>query len=362
MSLSAGYLTAIPRDKKRRERERLAAKRALGGMVSVDTSIAVVGMAGGLDLRRIGSMFKAVLVADELLADAQIAVSSARESSPAVATYDPGLGQPVLREISEDQRRAFVEKTQVVLRTLRRWQRVSSGHLPSPGDSGEREEDPRPWDASIRVALSRDGCALWCDDLGLRNFAELEEIPTFGTWALVEVLSATSDHAWLPAGIDMKMQLLRERVADVPISLSDLGRAADESADPEIAVEFYLRRPHSWKYNSTETLEWYLQRVEAMAEGPYHERVPLMLYQACIGWGSAVADSAQKGVINELLAKTLLAVRNLDIHPTLAAASRYAERELDAKVKPDPLQSVVEKMEEAIVAIWESEPPPNHNI
>ena len=362
VSLSAGYLTAIPRDEKRRERERLAARRALGGVVAVDTSVAVVGMAGGLDLRRIGSMFKAVLVADELLADAQMAVSSARESPPAVATYDPGLGRTVLTEISEDRRRALVEKTQVALRTLKRWQRVSSGHLPSPGDRGEREEDPRPWDASIRVALSREGCGLWCDDLGLRNFAELEGVPTFGTWALFEVLSATSDHAWLPTAIDVKMQLLRERVANVPISLGDLGRAADESDGPEVAVEHYLRRPHLWKDNPTRTLEWYLHRVQAMAEGPHHERVPMMLYQACMGWGSAVADSAQKGVINELLAKTLLAVRNLDIHPTLAAASRYAERELDAKVKPDPLQSVVEKMGKAIVTIWESEPPPNQNI
>ncbi len=360
-SLAAGYLTAIPSDESRRERECRAARRALGGVVAVDTSVAVVGMAGGLDLRRFGSMFKTVLVADELLADAQIAVSSARRSPPAVATYDPGLGERLMKEISEERREALVEKTQVALRTLKGWQRVSSGHLPSTGERREREDETRPWDASIRVALSRKGCALWCDDLGLRNIAELEGVPTFGTWALFEVMSATTDHAWLPNAIDVKIQLLREGVADVPIPLSDLGRAADESDGPEVAVELYLRRPQSWKDDSNETFGWYLQRVQEAAEGPQHERVPMLLYQACIGWGSAVADSAQKGVINELLAKTLLAVGNLDIHPTLAAASRYAERELDAKVKPDPLQKTVEKIENAIATISESETPPRYS-
>lgn len=357
VSFAAGYLTAIPRDENRRKSERQAAKRALGGTVVVDTSVAIVGLAGGLDLRRMGRVFESVLVADELIADARMAVSSTRELPPAVATYDPGLGRPVITEISVEQRRASVKEAQFVLKKLEQWQRVSSGHLPA-AEGPEREEDFRPWDASIRLAASRDGCALWCDDLGLRTLAELEGIPTFGTWALYQVLSATSDYPWLPTATETQMQLLRKRVADVPISLSDLGRAADESSEPEVAVELYLRRPHSWREDPNQTLAWYSLRAKAMAEGPHHERIPLLLYQACIGWGSAVSDAAQKGVINELLAKTLLAVRNLDIHPTLAASSKYAERELASTPKSDPLLDVVGNIAEAVKNIRGGRPLP----
>ncbi|MDE0122008.1 MAG: hypothetical protein OXS33_09795 [bacterium] len=343
-SLAAGCLTAIPFDKDRRDRERGAAKRALGGKVAVDTSVALVGSVLGLDTHRLSRVFKAVLAADELIADARIAVASAREPVAGFAFHDPALDQIVISEISEEQHRALIQKTESVLQILSGWQRVSSGPLPPPRELGGAEESLRPWDASIRVALSTEGGALWCDDVALRGAAESVGIPSFGTWALYEELSTTHQHEWLPDPTALKMRLLRAGVADVPISLGELGRAADSREEPDIAVELFLRRPYVWSDRPINTLRWYLQRVKVMREGPHRKRVPMLLYQASYGWGTAVSDADRNAVISDVLGKTVLLVNDPAITPTLLGASRYAAKELSPTTRPDPLRDAAKKM------------------
>ena len=342
MSLKAGWLTAIPADKDRRDRERQAAREALGGKVVVDTSVAVLGVTSGLDLRQLSDEFKVVLVTDELVSDARTAVTWAKEPVVAFTGYDSVLDQPTITEIDEGQRRAMIEKAESVSEILSGWQQTRSGHLPPPVHLGA-EERFKPWDSSVRVS-STDGCALWCDDLGLRTMAESEGIPTFGTWALLEALSSTPESTWPAPTTEMKMRLLRAQIADVPISLNDLSQTVDESDASNIAVNCLLARPHVWIENPSDTFGWCLERVRELCQGPHRQRVMGLLQAVCYGWGTVVPMSAQRAVVGGALGGAILIVSDPAMTPQLLTASRYATHELDPRAKPDPLPEAAHKM------------------
>lgn len=332
-TMEGGWLTAISTDSDERETERLAATQAINGRVAVDTSVVVVGTNAELDIERLGEEFESVLVADELIADARVTVARIRQGPDGVVTYDFGLGQNMLTEIDENQRMDATERAQGLLDTLLAWQVVRSGPLQAPVNIGENERHFRPWDASIRVAHST-GSALWCDDMALRRWATSVGIPTFGTWALYEVLSSLPQGDWLPTPREMKKRLLRTRIADVPILFDELTPTMDNNDSLCIATELFLRRSYVWSRTPVKTREWYLKRVNALMESPNRQRIPILFYQACYGWGTAVSNSDQKPVTSDLLARTLLAVKDPEITPVLVAAGRYAANEL---AEPDPL-------------------------
>ena len=340
MSRAAGWLTAISIDEDQRDRERQTALEAMGGTVVVDTSVVALGVASGLELDHLAKEFKTVLVADELISDARAAVASTQEPVTAVVGYDPVLRQPTMTEIDESQQQVMIEMAKSILKVLSRWRRINSSRLVPLTDLGEKEEYFKPWDASIRVALDKK-CALWCDDLALRNMAELEGIPTFGTWALHEALHSTQKGKDLPTATETKMLLLRARIADVPISLDDLAQAADDSDGPDIAVQCFLSRPHTWNSNPSDTYRWYLERVRTMSTGAHRQRIPSLLLAACHGWGAAVPATSRTVTIGGVLAATLLIVGDPALTPVMLAATRYATNELDPGVGPDPLPDVL---------------------
>ena len=347
-SLPAVDLTAIPADPERRNRERQAAKNALGTRVAVDTSVAALGVHADLDVKSMGAAFKSAFVADELIVDARVAVASASLPVAAILGFDPGLGQPIISEIDEEQRTAAINGAERVLDILYSWQHVKSGHLGPPAFVEDTEDISfRPWDASLRVALARK-CSLWCDDLALRVMAESEGIVAFGTWALYEVLLSLGEDSSLPPPEEMKMRLLRARIADVPISLEELERAADDSDGPDIAIKCFLHRPFAWNHDLSKTLKWYLRRVEALIDGPHRMGVPGLLYAASYGLGSAADPSVRQRVVGALFASTLLNVRDPETVPVLLTAARYAVRELDPGGELDPLQDAVRVLLESL--------------
>ena len=301
-----------------------------------------MGLASGLDTARLGGAFKNVLVADELVFDARVAVAAAKEPVKAVASYDAVLGQPTLTEVNADKRRARVQNAESLLKVLESWRRVGTGHLPPPSHLGAKERLP-PWDASLRLA-STDGLSLWCDDLGLRSLAELEGIPAFGTWALLEALSSTPGFTWLPTLTEMKTRLLRARICDVPISLQELEQEADDSDGTDMAVSYFLSRPYIWSLDSLDAFRWYLGRVRTMTEGPHRQQVPILLLHASYGWAAATPPSEQAGVLSQMLATTVLTVMDPTVTPTLLTASRYSVRDLGASAQPDPLPGAIGKM------------------
>ena len=343
LSLIAGSLTAISADENQRNRERQVACQALGGKVVADTSVGVVGLAAGLDLGRLIEGFDSVLVADELIQDARRAVLFAQAPVSAVGDFDPLDGRPILIETDQVQRQEEVERAESLLALLESWQPITSGRLPSPAAVDGEEDSFRPWDASIRVAMSRD-CALWCDDLGLRTMAALVGVPVFGTWALYEYIATTAEVTWLPTPTEFKMRLLMARIAEVPIALTDLAQASEDNHRPEVAINFYLSRPLAWRENLPDTFKWYLERVRTMRQGPRQSQISGLLYAACYGRGSAAAAAARLPVVAGLLAVTVLTVNDLASTPQLVIASRYAAKHLEPRSNIDPLPGAVRQM------------------
>ncbi len=346
LSRSAMDITAISADQYQRDRERCVVKEALEGTVAVDTSVVALGIHSELDVGRMGTAFGDVLVADELLIDARMAVASARRLADGVFGYDSGLGQPTFSEIDDHQRAAARERAERALGMLSGWKSVRSGDLPPPP---EIEEDHlRPWDAAIRVALS-NGCALWCDDLALRCLAQSVGVNAFGTWALFEVLSPEDEWAWLPETEEIKLRLLRAQITDVPISLPELSQPGDTDEEPDIAAQLFLRRPYAWSENLAQTHNWYLRLFRTLVGGPHRQLAPGLLYAASYGLAAAVEPSERQGAIGSLLASSLAGISDPELVPILLAAARYAVRELDPAASLDPLEDTVRHL----LAGWE---------
>lgn len=339
LSVAADWLTAIPADVEQRARERTTAKMALGGDVAVDTSVVALGISSGLDVHQFGSVFNTVRVADELLIDARWAVSIAHTPVAAILGYDPVLDRPIITEIDEVQQSARLQKAESALETLDTWQSVKSGPLRLRSDPDE--DGFRPWDGAIRAASSVENCALWCDDLALRVLAEAEGVPAFGTWALYEALAETSTPTWLPSATELKMRLLRARIADVPISLLELTQAIDDSDGPDRAVASLLGRPQIWHEYLTEALRWYAARLKELASGPHRQWVPMFVKDSCRGIGAAIPPSNRLKAIGGILASALFNIGDPAIVPALVAGSRYATNDLDPSAELDPLPDAV---------------------
>ena len=345
LSVAAGSITAIAADQQQRDTERQVAEAALGTVIAVDTSVTATGINAGIDLRRLALVFRGVLVGDELIADARTAVARASQPIEATASYEPALGRISMTLIDEQQRSARAERCQNVLEILSGWQSVTSGPLPSPTDAQHLEL--RPWDTSIRVALHRR-CALWCDDLAMRSVAAHEGIPTFGTWALYEALVSTPAGAWLPPPTEMKMQLLRARIADVPITVPELADATDRDEVLDFAVYAYLSRPLTWTIDLQGTLGLFRDLVTNLGAGDNRQWIPELLDAASFGVGTA-ADSTQRNVvIGALFVTAVLHTWDPSIVPALIIASRTAAGHLDPAEEPDPLPFAVQRLLEAL--------------
>ena len=309
--------------------------------MAVDTSVVALGVLVDLDVERMGRAFESVLIADELAADARMAVESAKRSVSGFVAYDPGLGRVIAQELDERQQAETQRKAERVLRVLQAWQSVRSGPLPLLENT---EKDVcRPWDASLRVALSH-GCPLWCDDLALRGLAESQGIATFSTWALYETLTGSDGGDRLPASTDMKMRLLRAKIADVPISWQEIDHAVEDSDEPDPAVNLFLRRPVIWDSNLQETLAWYLKRFRMLIEGPLRQRAPELLHAACHGLAATGGFTTPQPVVGRILAGSLFLADDPTMTPALLAAARYASGELEPVDRPDPLPESVKQL------------------
>ena len=242
VALAAGHLTAVSLDDEERERERDAARSALGGVVAADTSVAAVAVHAGISIDECAAAFKRVLIADDLVTDARSAVVSMSLPVAGSAFNDPVAGGLRLTDIQE-QHAHCREKVARLADILQRWRSVPSGGLAARWDDETAELDAAdlsPWDASLRVASNRQ-CALWCDDIALRRWARSEGIPTFGTFALWEVLTSRTDTSLSLELAELKSSLLREGIADVPLTWDELTAIADADSTGRAAFNFLAR-------------------------------------------------------------------------------------------------------------------------
>ena len=337
LSLAAGYLTAISLDDEKRETERRVARAAISGDVAVDTSVAVVGIRSGLPVDRLASYFGRVLVADELVYDSRATVVSASLSAAGYVGHFPAAGGVTMTEITEQQHQQMQDESARLVDIMHGWHSVPSARIGSPFRVEEEhlefdEDRLRPWDASLRVASERQ-IALWCDDLALRSLAEDVGIPTFGSYALCEALAAQTGMEDMPPVIEIKAQLLRSGIADVPLTWDELSEIAGADDSSELAAIRFVDRPHSWG-SAQGTLEWYGRRVDTLASDPDQNRLLQLVRAACCGRGMAAEPADRATRIGEVVAATLNIVR---VHsddpagrvPGILEAARYASRQVD---------------------------------
>lgn len=338
VALAAGHLTAVTLDDDERERERDAARSALGGVVAADTSVAAVAVHAGISIDEGAAAFKRVLIADDLVTDARSAVVSMSLPVAGSAFNDPVAGGLRLTDVQE-QHAHRREKVARLADILQRWLSVPSGGLAARWDDETAEleaADLNPWDASLRVASNRQ-CALWCDDIALRRWAQSEGIPTFGTYALWEVLTLRNDTSLSLELVDLKGSLLREGIADVPLTWDELTAIADADTTGRAAFNF-LVRPASW-HHPPSTFQWYSERLDQAAASEDASVMCGLLRAASGGFGTSVDPSMRRHPLSDMLAITVLRAQDLEVVPALVLASRYACWEIepsgDLDVLPD---------------------------
>ncbi len=349
LSLAAGYLTAITLDDAKRESERRVARAAIAGDVAVDTSVVVVGIRSGLPMDRLALQFRQVLVADELVYDSRAAVVSASQTTATYVGYFPAAGDVTVTEVTDEQRQEMQDDAARLVEIMHGWQSVPSARIESPFrleevPPGFDKDRLKPWDASLRVAAEKQ-VALWCDDLALRGLAEEAGIPTFGSFALCEVLAAEAEIDDLLPVDEIKAKLLQSSIADVPLTSDELSKIADADDSSDLAAVRFLDRPLSWGYPQR-VLEWYGRRVETLASDPDQNRLLELVRAACCGRGMAVEPAGREAGMGEVVATTLNIVR---LHaeapefrvPGILEAARYASREVDPAGSLDVLRGAL---------------------
>ena len=342
---AAGHLTAVSADDEERERERDAARSALGGVVAADTSVAAVAVRAEIPIHEGAAAFKRVLIADDLVTDARSAVVSASLPVAGSASNDPVAGGLRLTD-TQEQHAHHREKVARLAEILQRWRSVPSGGLAARWDDGTADleaADLSPWDASLRVASNRQ-CALWCDDIALRRWARSEGITTFGTYALWEVLNSRTETSLSLELADLKGLLLREGIADVPLTWDELTAIADADTTGRAALNF-LARPASWHHPPT-TFQWYSERLGQAAASEDTSLVCGLLRAASVGFGTSVDPSIRRHPLSCMLATAVLTAQNLEVVPALVLASRYACWEIepsgDLDVLPDAAAALLD--------------------
>lgn len=344
------YLTALSADPETLEREIETARAAMDSAVVIDTSVAVLTSRTALRLDRLAGVFDRVFVPDQLLADASLAVARARTSGDATMWYESDFDRVAVREFSQQEKDRMVESAERVVAVLQRCLRVPSGDA-RPQRYPDSVAEPFVWDAAVRVAAVR-GCALWCDDTALRHLAETLGVATFGTYALYEALDGRPARDALPDSSATKLDLLRARIADVPISWTDLADGTDDSEGPDPAWDLWLGRPATWSDPAAFT--GYAHRMREL-EDLWVQHIPRLVHAACRGFGAAVVGSDRRQAVGSVLAGALLELRTP--HPLaadLVEAARVAAAGRGQRSQLDPLPAAAE----ILLAAYEAETDP----
>lgn len=334
-SSDGGCLAAVSADPETLEREVEAARAAMGATVVVDTSVAVLTSRAEISLDLLDEVFGSVLVPDQLVADANLTVSTARMKGDAAMRYEPALDQVVFHEFARQEKERMVESAERIVAALTRHQRVPSGDA-RPDWYPEALAEPFVWDAALRVAAVRE-CALWCDDAALRHLAETAGVRAFGTYALHEALDGHPVRDTLPDSPAMRMRLLRARIADVPIRRTELVSATDDSEGADPAWETWISRPAAW-HDPVDAFAGYAHRLRKLQADHRIQHIPRLLQAACRGIGAAVDDGERKRAIGAVLAASLLELRDpTPLATELVQVARLAATGLGPRPPVDPL-------------------------
>ncbi|MEU9382489.1 DUF4365 domain-containing protein [Streptomyces sp. NPDC048279] len=167
------------------------------------------------------------------------------------------------------------------------------------------DHDVAAWLSAAQHALNT-GTPVWCDDATLRELLLKAGIPTFGTVALLRLLTDHSDYPeYTPERYRRDLRILHESyVVDLPVTMDeiiDLAQAQDWRAAAAAAM---FARPHFW------TIEPLRPRWTRIAEKVWEnapDQIGHWLHHAITGATALLAPQDMLPAVTELTAETLLA-------------------------------------------------------
>jgi tetratricopeptide (TPR) repeat protein len=165
-------------------------------------------------------------------------------SIPADGTmgYDKDGGHIVLTEPDADIVERHQRQAGLMLETARTFRRVIHPALVELKQFNDQWEPV--WILTLDAA-KKHGAAVWADDVGLRGVARSVGIRTFDTWSLTRLAFERGliNVAQLE---QIRAQLLREFVVDLPFSKTALVRVAEADKWLPGSTSLILSRPASW--------------------------------------------------------------------------------------------------------------------
>jgi len=311
----AGALTAVSSIAERRSGEHAIARQALTESVILDTSAAVVCDLISQDPHE---LVPDLVVPDELLIDARQAVTSLTAPVSGHMDYDPAYEQLVFTDIDTISRENELATAHRIIETLEYQRIVASRQIKWP--DAELHHDLAPWDAALRLA-SDTNSAVWADDLAYRALAESLGIRTFGTYALLEVLTAQSPNQHLPKLPELRAQFINHNLADVPLTFEELTEISATSGYSPIPTGLVLARPASWS-DPMKMIQWHNRNLAEALQSNHRPGIADLVFCASVGLGFSRQPHAQRTAMGLILAEALM----LTADPTLTSPVLYAAR------------------------------------
>jgi hypothetical protein len=205
-----------------------------------------------------------------------------------------------------------------------------------------------PWLSALDMAKAR-GIPLWCDDLGLRTLAASDNVPTFGTAALLAALVEIS--AIEPSAAHEVLRSLREAYAvDLPLDAEwlRLSAASDEWRPGPSA--FCFARAAAWV--DFEGAYWLWSELAQSASAAESVRVAGWVHAAALGLVEAI-DAARAPHVLAVIAGKGIAVAGFDPEAIAACAARVREVAVAAGLRspvPTLMATLLEHLSEAMGA------------
>ena len=307
---AAGHIPAATSDRGQCAAEARAALAALDGAVTLDLSaIAVATLIPGRfeELRATFSATTTATTVHDDLVNTRYALESLQRASGQLGVH---AGAATFTTLSQQDKEHLAERATAFNRVI---PTLGTRTITDVGPLHTRlrlavspDAADVPWLHAAELALDTD-TPLWCDDAALRQILQRSGIPTFGTLALLQVLTRHNDYPqFTPQRLqDDTRTLMRAYVVDLPLDPTDLTDAAKaESWHPGYAAA-PLERPSFWATDHSE--DTWSAMVASMWETEPAQLAPWYAI-AARGCSALTAPQNVPVLLASLTALTLLAV------------------------------------------------------
>jgi nucleoside phosphorylase len=330
----AGFLVAVAKVSEDAALDQEAARVALGQSVVVDTSAFGVNSELGGAWGALAPRFHKVYATDSAVRDVVIARRKGRPA--AVIVLDRRTGQAVPVPVTPERAKQEMGVISRMAELMVHADQLQSDTLTAFPDL-DNPESHLPWLSPLQIASDR-GLFIWSDDTAQRKLAREMGLHAFGTFALLEVLSA--DGRIDPGdAFRWQQEMIQSRVGDIPVNTAMLLELAASNGWGPGPVSQALARPSAWNDHTAAIVT--LQKLfEAVAQNAPDQTEHW--FEVGLRGSAGRVPKAAHLIAGGLLAMAL-ATRRFDasVTPNLVAVARVVCKEFGA---PDPLPAAVQGM------------------